>query len=180
MNQTLNSQNRTKIRPLFKAKSDQNRTKPWSLSDLFMEKWARWYKNVLMCGRLIVITSKINTNRYKTNSKRRVYALFSTPSSDFWCPIQTIFGPVCPEKSEFGPKSEKIRPFGSTGGGRCLTRPQIGWHKTWWKLIPMMAVIFWKNSVYGLNWSFDIFFGCKCLNLDGINYICIKKIKYFT
>ena len=70
-----------------------------------------------MFGRLIVISSKINTNRSKTNSKKRVYALFSTPSSDFWCLNQTIFGPVCPEKSEFGPKSEKIGLFGSTGGG---------------------------------------------------------------
>ena len=49
-------------------------------------------------------------------SDLRIYALFSTTSSDFGWPIQTFVGPLCPKKSEFGPSPANSDP----NWGHCL------------------------------------------------------------
>ena len=53
------------------------------------------------------------------NFKCYLSPLFS--NSDFWVQNRTIFGPFCPKKFDFRPKSEKIKPFRCTASIWFLT-----------------------------------------------------------
>ena len=71
---------RTKIRPLFSQKSDQNQTKNDLKSDLFPQKQDIGVKNdakpLNLGSKLVYIITIL--------SKLRIHALFSTTRSDFW------------------------------------------------------------------------------------------------